>query len=270
LSKIFLSPSQQEKNVGVGNYGTEEFMMNLLADVVQRELLKHKNIEILRNKTTDDANAIIRSSNNFKADIHLALHSNAFKGQTQGCEVFAYLNGVMNDSVRLSNRIYSELEPLTPSKDRGVKDGRHLFEVGDQINAISSLIEVGFHDNWTDASFIIANIEKIGQAIVKGVLDYLIIDKKTDVSLIQNVVETPVKIIKEIVYVNVDVPGPERIVKVEVPGPERIVTETVTVKVDVPGPIEIKYVDKIVMREPTSSECFGIILTNIANKFKKG
>jgi len=32
---VYLSPSVQQWNVGWGNYGTEEYRMNLVADVVE-------------------------------------------------------------------------------------------------------------------------------------------------------------------------------------------------------------------------------------------
>ena len=35
---VFLSPSTQEFNVGYGNFGTEEYRMNRIADIVERLL----------------------------------------------------------------------------------------------------------------------------------------------------------------------------------------------------------------------------------------
>lgn len=36
MVKVYISPSSQEDNRGVGNYGTEEVRMNQIADVVER------------------------------------------------------------------------------------------------------------------------------------------------------------------------------------------------------------------------------------------
>ena len=41
MADVYISPSLQEWNVGVGNYGTEEQRMNQIADVVQYELERH-------------------------------------------------------------------------------------------------------------------------------------------------------------------------------------------------------------------------------------
>jgi|GEM_PF-1046285 len=256
--KLYISPSVQENNKGVGAYGTEEYRMNQIADVVVRELSKHKNIELKRNQINFGANEIINASNNWNTDYHIAIHSNGANGTAQGCEIFHYVDGTENNSLKISRRIYAKIEPLTPSNDRGLKNGNHFFEVGSQIVAASSLIEVAFHDNWTDASFIIANIEQIGQAIVQGILDHLSIDRKLDVSLIQNVTETPVTVVEKVVY-------KDKIVEVI-----KYVDKEVEKIVYIDKPFEtikeiekIVYQDKIVMREPTTSECIGIILKSI-------
>ena len=40
---IFLSPSTQEFNVGYGDFGTEEYRMNRIADIVENLLKKELN-----------------------------------------------------------------------------------------------------------------------------------------------------------------------------------------------------------------------------------
>jgi len=203
--KLYISPSVQETNKGVGAYGTEETRMNQIADVVMRELSKHKNIELKRNQTNFGANEIINASNGWNADYHIAIHSNGANGNAQGCEIFHYADGTENNSLKLARKVYAKIEPLTPSNDRGLKSGMHLFEVNDNIVAASILIEVAFHDNWTDATFIIEHIEQIGLAIAQGILDHLSIDRNIDVSLIQNVVQTVPQVVEKVVYVNVPV-----------------------------------------------------------------
>jgi len=263
--KIYISPSVQDKNIGVGNYGTEEQRMNQIADVVMRELAKHKNIELKRNQPNFGANDIIRESNNFNTDYHIAIHSNA--GGGQGCEVYGYLDGTNNNSVKMCNRIYSKVSALTPSKDRGIKDGRHLFEVGDQIIGASTLIEVAFHDNWADATFIIENIEKIGQAIVEGILEHLTLDRGKDVSLIQTVVNKPVTVVKpveKIVYVD----KPVEVIKYVDKVVEKVVEKEVKIKVKVPVE-KIVYQDKFIEKEFTFKELILEILKYIKRLFKR-
>lgn len=59
---VYLSPSLQEWNVGVGNYGTEEQRMNLLADVVQYELERH-GLDVARNRPEMSLAEVVRESN---------------------------------------------------------------------------------------------------------------------------------------------------------------------------------------------------------------
>ena len=247
--KIYISPSVQENSKGVGAYGTEEFRMNQIADVIIRELSKHKNIELKRNNPNFGTTEITKDSNNWKADYHIAIHSNASNGTARGVEVFHYVDGTENNSLKMSRRILNNYIKVYDGPNRGLKNGMQLFEVNDNIIAASSLIEIGFHDNWADATFIIENIEKIGQAIADGILEHLSTDRKLDVSTNVNPIQ------EKIVYVDRPVEVIKEIIK-EIP-------------VEV-----IKYQDKIVekevikLREPTIAECFKIILDYIKNLLK--
>lgn len=255
-TKIYISPSVQQDNVGVGAYGTEEYRMNQIADVVMRELAKYKNIELKRNNPNMDWQGITKDSNNWKADYHIAIHSNASNGQARGVEVFHYVDGKENNSLKISRSILNNYMKIYNGPNRGLKNGMHLFEVNDNIIAASSLIEVGFHDNWTDATFIIENIEKIGQAIVDGILEHLSVDRQKDVGLKDEYVQKPSQVVEKIVYVD----RPVEVIKEVIKEVEK------EVKVEVPVE-KIVYQDK--MREPTIQECFKIILEYILKIFKK-
>ena len=36
---VFLSPSAQEYNIGLGNFGSEEYRMNRIADIIEKRLI---------------------------------------------------------------------------------------------------------------------------------------------------------------------------------------------------------------------------------------
>jgi N-acetylmuramoyl-L-alanine amidase len=172
--KVYLSPSTQENNIGTGGYGTEEKRMNQVADVVER-LLKNSGITVIRNKPTMTLKQVVEDSNKNKPDIHFAIHSNA--GGGTGCEVYAWL---VPDSkggykgtpgYRLAKAVYNEVSKITPMVDRGVKQGVHLYEIKNTV-APAALIEIAFHDNPTDANWIINNIDNIGKAIARGICNY--------------------------------------------------------------------------------------------------
>ena len=131
---VFLSPSTQEFNVGYGNFGTEEYRMNRIGDIVER-LLKNQGYN------------------------------------SQGPEIFANRPNTPGD--RLANDIYDEIIKIYPypDKGRGVLYTSSLYEII-RTNAPAVLLEVAFHDNADDANWIINNEEEIAQAIVNGINNY--------------------------------------------------------------------------------------------------
>ena len=175
MYKIYVSPSVQENNVGVGEYGTEENMMIDLAVIVIKQL-QACGYETKRNAPTMTLAQIVEDSNNFKPDLHLALHSNASNGKARGCEVFCYK---FNSSGHVqATAIYNSLATLTPVVDRGVKQGydaygkgKPMFEVA-YTHSPAVLVEVGFHDNTDDAKWIKGHLEQIAGAIVTGINSY--------------------------------------------------------------------------------------------------
>lgn len=175
--KVYISPSTQENNVGVGNYGTEEKRMNEIADIVC-PLLEYNGFTVKRNRPEMTLSQIIADSDAWKPDIHVAIHSNAMggtnSGQARGCEVYGYLiDGKVTNSQRLSEAIYKEVSAITPTAGRGVKNGvPHKFAEVVTVKATSCIVEVAFHDNMEDAIWIMNNIPQIGEAIVKGICNY--------------------------------------------------------------------------------------------------
>jgi N-acetylmuramoyl-L-alanine amidase len=163
---VYLSPSTQERNVGVSGYGTEEKRMNEIADIIKKVLQKHR-LKVYRNNPRWDLRRVVEDSNLKKPDLHLAIHSNA--GGGSGCEIFVYSAGSKGEKV--AKVIYQEIEQITPTKDRGIKYNPALYELK-KTNAPAVLVEIGFHDNERDAVWIIDNIEKIGTTIASGIIKY--------------------------------------------------------------------------------------------------
>lgn len=173
---IYLSPSTQENNVGAGNYGTEENRMNAIADITEKELIRH-GVKVYRNKPNMTLAQVVHDSNTKNPDIHFAIHSNA--GGGRGCEVFCYKFGSTGEAFARS--IYNNLSLLTPTKDRGVFQGynyygtgKHMYEVT-YTNAPAALVEIDFHDSIDGANFIINNTERIGVLFAKCILIYFAI-----------------------------------------------------------------------------------------------
>jgi N-acetylmuramoyl-L-alanine amidase len=169
---IFLSPSTQDKNVGVGNYGTEEKRMNQITDIIER-ILKEHGIRVYRNSPAMSLQQVVADSNTKKPDFHFAIHSNA--GGGRGCEVYCHKFG--GDGEKFARLVYSRLSQLTPTNDRGVMQGYKLYNGQPMYelaytNAPASLIEIAFHDNSEDANWIINHMNDIALSLAKSILEY--------------------------------------------------------------------------------------------------
>jgi N-acetylmuramoyl-L-alanine amidase len=174
MVSVYLSPSTQQDNIGVGSYGTEENRMNEIANYTERELKRH-GVTVYRNNPNMTLQQIVKDSNEKKPNIHFALHSNS--GGGHGCEVFCYRFGSVGET--LAKSIYNALSMITPSNDRGVKQGynfygsgKHMYEVA-YTNAPAVLVEVDFHDSLEGVNWILQNIERIGLLYAYCLLNHL-------------------------------------------------------------------------------------------------
>lgn len=179
MPKIYLSPSFQQQNVGVGDYGTEERRCNEIADVVERELKKNSNFIVVRNNPNMSLNEVIADSNKNNVDIHFSIHTNAGVNTARGCEVYAYAKGTEGD--KLAQIVYRRLSAITPSEDRGVKYNS-LAETR-QTKATAVLTEVAFHSNEEDVKWMIDNIEAIGKELAMSLYEYFNIEYKENVEI---------------------------------------------------------------------------------------
>jgi N-acetylmuramoyl-L-alanine amidase len=179
---VYLSPSTQERNIGAGDYGTEEKRCNEIIDITEKVLKRH-GIKVYRNKPTMSLTQVVEDSNSKNPDIHFACHSNAFDKNTKGCEGFCHRFGGKGE--KLIKEVYSLVSKLTPWNDRGVKEGYQFYNGKPMYetcytNAPAGLLEIDFHDNPAAAEWIVSNIERIGIAIAKGILKFFGIEYKEE------------------------------------------------------------------------------------------
>ena len=168
MPRVYISPSTQEHNIGAGTFGSEESQMNKISEFLVAFLYKDGHFTVKYNLPSMDVAQIATDSNNFKPDLHLAIHSNA--GGGEGTEVYAY--GPGTNSERFAKALYDQIAPLSPGRDRGVKFNKGLYEIGDRVNATSALIELEFHDNSAGSVWIVSNHQANAEALYKGVCDY--------------------------------------------------------------------------------------------------
>ena len=168
IYKVYLSPSTQQWNIGVGGYN-EEYWMHIIADKVA-EILREYGIDVKVARKEQTLKQIIAESNNWKPDVHVANHSDAGPATARGATGFAW--GTGTNSYLLAKCIYDEVSKVTPGPDRGVRDGRHLAEIR-ETNATAALTELSFHTNEKDAELIRTRWIEFAEAQSRGILKYL-------------------------------------------------------------------------------------------------
>ena len=173
MPSIYLSPSVQEFNPYITG-GNEEFYMNRIADAMVPYLLA-SGITVTRNNPGDSLAQVIRQSNAGDYDLHLALHSNSspeeLSGQLQGPDVYYYTYSP--EGKRAADIIVDNLKVIYPDPNLvNTIATTGLAEVR-RTKAPSVLVEIAYHDNYADASWITNNVPQIGYNRALSVTEFL-------------------------------------------------------------------------------------------------
>lgn len=169
MPSVYLSPSTQQGNLGVGDYGSEERRMNIIADFIVPRLQAH-GLTVFRNQPSMTLAQVIADSNRKRADIHVAVHSNAASSpRAEGTEVWYFPGSVRGK--KLADAMYRRVAPLSPGRDRGIKGSSSLAEL-QKTRAPAVIVELGFHTNPQEAKWIMEEPKTIAEALVRGVIDY--------------------------------------------------------------------------------------------------
>lgn len=169
--KIYLSPSNQNGNQYKNQNTNEMEQCNRIAVAAEKHL-KRNGYEVKRAPKGQDMNKSISESNKWGADVHVPIHTNA--GGGSGPLVMVYSKAAGN--MKYAQPVYNALLALsTGKKGYGVRVGTEMTagnympsELSDTA-AVSVYCECEFHDSATLAKWIVANVDKIGEAIAKGV-----------------------------------------------------------------------------------------------------
>ena len=169
---IYLSPSTQESNYFV-NGGTEEQYMNLLADKMI-PYLDASGIRYVRNTPSMTAGSSIAASNAGNYDLHLALHSNAAPdsryGTVRGSIVFYYPGSAQGQ--RAAQIIADGLKDIYPLPNLVRAESTTAIGEVRRVRAPSVFLELAFHDNQQDASWIKNNLDAIARNLVLSLTEY--------------------------------------------------------------------------------------------------
>lgn len=172
MPKIYLSPSTQEGNMYVTG-GSEEYYMNLIADAMEPYLMS-SGVQFTRNSRDMTASDAIRQSNRGNYDLHVALHSNAAPEEQYGTYtgIDIYYSPISTRGRRAAQIFAKNLKTIypNPTKVRTITT-TSIGEVT-QTRAPSVFLEMGYHDNVSDANWITSNIDRIAANLVLSITEY--------------------------------------------------------------------------------------------------
>ena len=165
--KIYLSPSDQTANKYAYGGTNEAVQCRRIADALEKAL-KRCGFAVKNNKT-DSMQARVRESNDWGADLHVPLHTNAYNGKVSGTRIFTYDNS--GKGYQCAKKVFGFLAPVTPGASENISVYDELYEVK-YTAAPCVYIESEFHDVAIVAKWIIEHVEDIAEAICKGICAY--------------------------------------------------------------------------------------------------
>ena len=175
--KIYLSPSNQNRNLYSYGDTNEMIQCNKIATELKKELEKY-GFEVKKARQGQEMYTSISESNSWGADLHIPIHTNAFNGKVTGGTLVMLYND-KTENVKAGKAILNALAPISPGADYSLKYRPELAELN-STNAIAVYIEVEFHDTKTGAKWIIENTKNIAKHIAKGICNYYGVTQKNE------------------------------------------------------------------------------------------
>lgn len=163
--KIYLNPSVQYQNIYYDKINNEGDIMLKISKELFQYLSDDMRFEVKANHNKQSLKQSMQESNLFNPDLHLSLHSNA--GGGHGVEAY-YSASSYDFSYYLSSSLASKLS----RKNRGPKNGNHLYEINSSRAKQSVLLEILFHDHYHEHQIILNNINNIAQYIYQAIVQF--------------------------------------------------------------------------------------------------
>lgn len=164
--KIFLSPSSQTGNTYSYGNTNEAVVCGKIADACEAALkrcgfeTKYEQFDTLANR--------VSHSNQWGADLHLPIHTNAHNKKVTGTRIMCY--DLKGEGYKASKAVYDALAPITPGTSEAVQTSR-FYEIL-HSKAPCVYVEADFHDVPDVAKWLIENTVAVGEAICKGICNY--------------------------------------------------------------------------------------------------
>lgn len=164
--KLYFSPSSQPENRYAYGNTNEQEQCNKIA-LKCAEIAKRCGFQAKTN-TNSDMYGRTKESNDWGADLHMPIHTNAANRKVQGTRLFSF--DAKGTGYKVCQEIMKTLSPITPGRSDSITVQR-FYEITN-ANAPTAYIEVAFHDNVEEAKWIIGHTKEIAEAIVKGICNY--------------------------------------------------------------------------------------------------
>ncbi len=167
MPKIFISPSNQNKNVYAYGNTNESAECKQIADYLEKALIRCGfKVKTMHTETIAKK---VQEADKWGADLYVPIHTNAHDRKTGGTRVFYWANNTEGHSA--AKCVYEALKGITEGTSDNLYPQPNLYEVK-YPKAQTVYIEAEFHDVPKYAKWIIENKKEIAEAICKGICNH--------------------------------------------------------------------------------------------------
>lgn len=168
MYKVFISPSNQVANTYSGIDMNESENCRAIA-LLLSECLSTSGFSVLMPEPGESMSRVVSRSNEFKPDLHICIHTNAYNGLVFGTRLFTYSStGVSFECAKV---IFDGLSKLIPDGSNAMKVRSGLYELKNTV-APAVYVEVDFHDVPARAKWLVENRALIAHSIASSICEY--------------------------------------------------------------------------------------------------
>ena len=163
--KIYLSPSAQPANLYAAGNTTEQAQCNRIAEAA-KTALERCGFEVKKAPEGQDYKVNVSESNDWGADLHVPIHTNA--GGGHGPVVLVYSTSAAR--LALAQPVYEAINAIVPTASSYGVQAKRIYEIANS-NCKCVYIECAFHDDAEEAQWIIDHVQELGEAIARGLCE---------------------------------------------------------------------------------------------------